>query len=86
MAAGQSLEDAQREILAEKQPSGEIAITIQIGLFADFLCFNGATQITGAALGIDGGRVARLGQGPDPHPHLPTTPKDRMGRRRIRFF
>ena len=67
MAAGQSLEDAQREILAEKQPSGEIASPIQIGLFSSLLCstsllcFNGATQITGAALGIDGGRVARLG-------------------------
>ena len=46
MAAGQSLGDAQREILAEKQPPGEIAISIQIGLFANFLCFNGATQIT----------------------------------------
>lgn len=75
MAAGQSLEDAQREILAEKQPSGEIASPIQIGLFAGLLCSNGATQITGAALGIDGGWVARLGQGPDLHLHLPTTPK-----------
>ncbi len=61
MAAGQSLKDAQREILAEKPPSGEIASPIQIGLFAGLLCSNGATQITGAALGIDGGRVARLG-------------------------
>ena len=54
-AAGQRLEDAQREILAEKQPSGEFATSEQIGQFADFLCSDGASQITGAALNIDGG-------------------------------
>jgi 3-hydroxybutyrate dehydrogenase len=59
MAAGRSLEDVQREILAEKQPSGEFAIVIQIGLFVEFPCSDGAARITGAALDIDGGWVAR---------------------------
>ena len=55
----QSLDEAQRDILAEKQPSGEFATPEQIGQLAGFLCSEGAAQITGAALNIDGGWLAR---------------------------
>jgi 3-hydroxybutyrate dehydrogenase len=58
MASGQGLEDAQREIIAQKQPFGKIATLIQIGLFVGFPRSDGAAQITGAALDIDGGWVA----------------------------
>jgi 3-hydroxybutyrate dehydrogenase len=58
-AAGQSLEAAQADLLAEKQPSGEFATPEQIGQLAGFLCSDGAAQITGAALNIDGGWVAQ---------------------------
>ena len=58
-AAGQSLEEAQADLLAEKQPSGEFATPEQIGQLAGFLCSDGAAQITGAALNIDGGWVAQ---------------------------
>jgi 3-hydroxybutyrate dehydrogenase len=58
-AAGQSLEEAQADLLAEKQPSGEFATTEQIGQLAGFLCSDGAAQITGAALSVDGGWVAQ---------------------------
>jgi 3-hydroxybutyrate dehydrogenase len=57
--AGQSFEEAQRDLLAEKQPSGEFATPEQIGQLAGFLCSEGAAQITGAALNIDGGWLAR---------------------------
>jgi 3-hydroxybutyrate dehydrogenase len=58
-AAGQSLDEAQRDMLAEKQPSGEFATPEQIGQLAVFLCSEGAAQITGAALNIDGGWLAQ---------------------------
>jgi 3-hydroxybutyrate dehydrogenase len=57
--AGQSLEQAQRDLLAEKQPSGAFATTEQIGQLAGFLCSEAAAQITGAALNIDGGWLAK---------------------------
>ncbi len=57
--AGQSLEAAQADLLAEKQPSGEFATPEQIGQLAGFLCSDGAAQITGAALNVDGGWVAQ---------------------------
>jgi len=57
--ANQSLEAAQRDLLAEKQPSGAFATPAQIGQLAGFLCSEGAAQITGAALNIDGGWLAR---------------------------
>jgi 3-hydroxybutyrate dehydrogenase len=56
---GQSLEDAQHDLLAEKQPSGQFATTAQIGQLAGFLCSDSAAQITGAALNVDGGWLAQ---------------------------
>ena len=57
--AGQSLEAAQRDMLAEKQPSGAFATPEQIGQLTGFLCSDTATQMTGAALNIDGGWAAQ---------------------------
>jgi 3-hydroxybutyrate dehydrogenase len=51
--------EAKRRLLAEKQPSGEFATPEQIGELALFLCSEGAAQIRGAALSIDGGWTAQ---------------------------
>ena len=48
-----------RARLAEKAPSGAFATPAQIGQLGGFLCSEGAAQITGAALNIDGGWLAR---------------------------
>ena len=56
---GQGFEDAQREMLAEKQPSGAFATPEQIGQLVVFLCSEGAAQMTGAALNVDGGWIAQ---------------------------
>ncbi len=41
------------------QPSGEFATLEQIGKLAVFLCSDGAAQMTGAALNVDGGWIAQ---------------------------
>ena len=51
--------EAKRQLLAEKQPSGEFVTTEQIGALALFLCSDAAAQIRGAALSIDGGWTAQ---------------------------
>ncbi|MFQ5466525.1 MAG: 3-hydroxybutyrate dehydrogenase [Kiloniellaceae bacterium] len=56
---GGGVEAAKKELLSEKQPSGEFVTTAQIGALACYLCTDGAAQMTGAALNIDGGWVAR---------------------------
>jgi 3-hydroxybutyrate dehydrogenase len=54
-----SVDQAKRELLAEKQPSHEFAIPAQIGSLAVFLCSDAAAQIRGAALPVDGAWTAQ---------------------------
>jgi 3-hydroxybutyrate dehydrogenase len=50
---------AKAELLGEKQPSGEFATPEQIGALCVFLCSDGAAQIRGAAVPVDGGWLAQ---------------------------
>ena len=50
---------AKLELLSEKQPSKEFATPEQIGALAVFLCSEGAAQIRGAALPVDGAWLAQ---------------------------
>jgi 3-hydroxybutyrate dehydrogenase len=52
-------ERAKMELLSEKQPSQEFATPEQIGALAVFLCSEGAAQIRGVALPVDGGWTAQ---------------------------
>jgi 3-hydroxybutyrate dehydrogenase len=54
-----TVEQARMELLAEKQPSREFATPAQIGALAVFLCSEGAAQIRGAAVPVDGGWTAQ---------------------------
>jgi 3-hydroxybutyrate dehydrogenase len=54
-----SNDDAKRELLMEKQPSGEFVTPEQLGQLALFLCSAAATQIRGAAWNMDGGWAAQ---------------------------
>ncbi len=54
-----SVDQANHELLSEKQPSGEFATPEQIGALAAFLCSESAAQIRGAAVPIDGGWTAQ---------------------------
>ena len=56
---GKSVEEAEMELLAEKQPSKRFVTPEQIGDLALFLCSPAADQIRGQALGIDGGWTAQ---------------------------
>ena len=56
---GIPVEEARRELLAEKQPSLEFATSEQIGAAVVFLCSEAAAQIRGAALPVDGGWTAQ---------------------------
>jgi 3-hydroxybutyrate dehydrogenase len=52
-------EQARARLLGEKQPSMQFATPEQIGALAVFLCSEGAAQMRGAALPVDGGWVAQ---------------------------
>ena len=54
-----SEQQARRDLLGEKQPSLEFATPEQIGALAVFLCSDGASEIRGAALPVDGGWLAQ---------------------------
>lgn len=56
---GITTEEAEKRLLDEKQPSLQFVTPEQIGAFVVFLCSDAAQQITGAALSMDGGWVAR---------------------------
>ena len=56
---GVSIEAARRDLLGEKQPSGQFVTPAQIGDSVIFLCSEAAAQMTGAALAIDGGWTAQ---------------------------
>jgi 3-hydroxybutyrate dehydrogenase len=56
---GISGDAARVQLLGEKQPSEEFVTPEQIGKLAVFLCSDGADEIRGAAMQIDGGWTAR---------------------------
>jgi 3-hydroxybutyrate dehydrogenase len=53
------LDQAKLELLSEKQPSQEFVTPDQLGALALFLCSEGAAQIRGASLSVDGGWTAQ---------------------------
>jgi 3-hydroxybutyrate dehydrogenase len=54
-----SIEQAKRDLLLEKQPSGEFVTPEQLGALAVFMCSEAASQVRGAAWNMDGGWVAQ---------------------------
>jgi 3-hydroxybutyrate dehydrogenase len=56
---GIPVERAKADLLAEKQPSGEFATPEQMGALCVFLCSDGAAQMRGAALPVDGAWLAQ---------------------------
>jgi 3-hydroxybutyrate dehydrogenase len=56
---GLSIEEAKTKLLSEKQPSLQFATPEQLGGLAVFLCSDAAAQMTGVALPMDGGWLAR---------------------------
>lgn len=56
---GIPVEQAKRNLLMEKQPSGEFVTPEQLGALAVFLCSDAASQVRGAAWNMDGGWVAQ---------------------------
>jgi len=58
-AAGRSYAQAKLDLVSEKQPSKEFVTPEQIGELALYLCGEGAAQIRGQALAVDGGWTAQ---------------------------
>jgi 3-hydroxybutyrate dehydrogenase len=56
---GVSNEEAKKNLLAEKQPSGDFVTPEQLGALAVFLCGDAANQVRGVAWNMDGGWVAQ---------------------------
>ncbi|MGN6702877.1 MAG: 3-hydroxybutyrate dehydrogenase [Burkholderiaceae bacterium] len=56
---GISVEQAKKNLLMEKQPSGEFVTPEQLGGLAVFLCSDAASQVRGAAWNVDGGWLAQ---------------------------
>ncbi len=52
-------EQAKKELLMEKQPSGEFVTPDELGAMAVFLCSPAANQVRGAAWNMDGGWAAQ---------------------------
>ncbi len=58
-AAGISLEQANQELLGEKQPSLQFTTPEQLGELAVFLCSEAASNVRGQAWAVDGGWTAQ---------------------------
>ena len=58
-AQGISIDQAKRDLVSEKQPSGEFITPEQLGALAVFMCSDAATQVRGVAWNMDGGWVAQ---------------------------
>lgn len=58
-ASGIDPQQAQHDLLAEKQPSGAFVTPRQLGELALFLCSDAGAQVRGAAWNIDGGWLAQ---------------------------
>jgi 3-hydroxybutyrate dehydrogenase len=58
-ALGVGVEDAVRDLLAEKQPSRQFVTVDELGALVAFLCSGAAAQITGATIPVDGGWTAQ---------------------------
>jgi len=58
-AQGIGAEKAREDLISEKQPMLEFTTPEKIAALAVFLCGDGASTMTGAALSIDGGWVAQ---------------------------
>ncbi len=58
-AEGVSVEEAQKRLLGEKQPSLQFTTPEQLGELAVFLCSEAAANIRGAAINVDGGWLAQ---------------------------
>jgi 3-hydroxybutyrate dehydrogenase len=56
---GLSEEDATVELLGEKQPSLQFTKPDQLGALAVFLCSDGASNMRGIGIPVDGGRLAQ---------------------------
>jgi 3-hydroxybutyrate dehydrogenase len=56
---GTSNEQAKKNLLSEKQPSGEFVTPEELGALAVFFCSPAANQVRGAAWNMDGGWVAQ---------------------------
>lgn len=56
---GLTFEESKKDLLLEKQPSGEFATPEELGALAVFLASDGAAQITGTPISMDGGWTAR---------------------------
>ena len=54
-----SVEEAEKALLRDKQPSGQFVTVEEVGALATFLCQQSARSITGAAIAIDGGWTAQ---------------------------
>ena len=58
-ALGVTVEEGERELLSEKQPSKQFVTTEQLGALVVFLCSEAAAQLTGASIPVDGGWTAQ---------------------------
>lgn len=56
---GLSALEAKKDLLMEKQPSGEFVTPDELGALAVFLCSDAAEQVRGVAWNMDGGWVAQ---------------------------
>jgi len=58
-SGGTSVADAEGALLAEKQPSARFTTVEEVGALVVFLCGDGAANLTGAAIPVDGAWTAQ---------------------------